>query len=84
MALSPQRMGTAVEQLAPSRREAATVRAQNIEQELSESFQRGLAQLLPTLLASASLLLSLGAVRLHNAFSKQVAHQVALLPQQRP
>jgi hypothetical protein len=40
MALSPQRMGTAVEQLAPSRREAATVRAQNIEQELSESFPK--------------------------------------------
>ena len=38
--LSPVRAGTAMAQLVPSKREAATQRAQEIEQELSESFPK--------------------------------------------
>jgi hypothetical protein len=38
--LSPQRAGTAMAQFVPSKREAATQRAQEIEQELSESFPK--------------------------------------------
>lgn len=39
-ALSPQRAGAAMAQFIPSKREAATQRAQEIEQELSESFPK--------------------------------------------